>query len=272
MPLASAVAINGNRMEASSLLASVAALAGVGIAVALWRTWRASRLARDPAATASEREERASKLGWRYDGMPNGETLFTLRGESGGVKWKVRYRADSGESDSKKSKLTWATRSVQGATTELRLIGRARYAHSRAHVEPIIEKFSSLIMTPREIGLAHARAEFIERTAPAEVGSPTFRERFVVIARNDRLARSLISEKLEALLIKWGRGLAPSEQVLSIWLDWQGLRIDVDAPWTAMREIEQLVALGLALAGQYRRYAASPGVTRWMEIETDRAR
>jgi hypothetical protein len=257
----------GDIMQASWLLpCAVAALAGVGIAVAFWRARRRSGGSLDPAVAARQRDERASELGWRYDGTPNGETLFTLRGESGGVKWKVRYRADSSQADHR-SKLTWATRSVQGATTELRLIGRARYEHSRTHVEPVIEKFTSLIMTPREIGLAHARAEFIERTAPAEVGSAAFRERFVVIARNHRLARALVDEKIEGLLTKWGRGVAPPEKVLSVWLDWQGLRIDVDAPWMAMREIEQLVALGLALARQYRQHAAAPGVTRWMETE-----
>jgi hypothetical protein len=254
-------------MSASSLLLSaLAALVGVGIAIAFWRARGRSTVHPDPAAAARQREERAIDLGWRYDSTPNGETLFTLRGEEGGVKWKVRYRADSSQPDHR-PKLTWATRSVQGATTELRLIGRARFEHSRTHVEPVIEKFTSLIMTPREVGLAQARAEFVERTAPAEVGSAAFRERFVVIARNDRLARALLDEKVEELLTKWARGVEPPEKVLSIWLDWQGLRIDVDAPWMAMREIEQLVALGLALARQYRRYAAAPGVTRWMETQ-----
>jgi hypothetical protein len=267
MPLASPVAITGNSMGASSLfLAAVAALAGAGIAVVLWRMRQRAPATLDPVAAARQREERAAALGWRYDDRPNGETLFTLRGEEGGVKWKVRYRDRSSQSE-ERPKLTWATRSVQGATTELRLIGRARYEHSRTHVEPVIEKFTSLIMTPREIGLAQARAEFIERTVPTEVGSGAFRERFVVIARNDRLARALIDEKVEGLLTKWGCGVAAPDKVLSIWLDWQGLRIDVDHPCVAMREIEQLVALGLALAGRYRRHAAAPGVTRWMETK-----
>jgi len=65
----------------------------------------------------------------------------------------------------------------------------------------------------------------------------------------------------------WGRVSPPPEDVVSIWVDWQGLRIDVDAAWTGMREIEHLAALGLALVSGHRRHAAAPGVTRWMETQ-----
>jgi hypothetical protein len=147
------------------------------------------------------------------------------------------------------------------------VIGRARYERGKGRGEPVIEKLSSLILSPREVALAQARAEFVERTQPAEVGSGRFRSRFVVLARNRRLARALIDDAFERLLMDWRRVSPPPEEVVSLWVDWQGLRIDVDAPWTGMREIEHLAALGLALARGHRRHAAAPGVTRWMETQ-----
>jgi hypothetical protein len=127
------------------------------------------------------------------------------------------------------------------------------------------EKLSSLILSPREIAAAQARAEFVERTAPADVGTEAFREKFTVLARNNRLARALFDAKVEAHLAKWPCGGA--EDRVSIWLDWQGLRIDAEAREPRMDEIEHLVAFGLAVAAKYRRHAASPGVTVFMETQ-----
>jgi hypothetical protein len=178
------------------------------------------------------------------------------------VKWKIRYRADRSRPDERPT-LSWATRSVQGGATELRVIGRARYERGKANFEPMVEKLSSLILSPRDIAAAQARAEFVERTAPAEVGTEAFREKFTVLARNARLARALFDAKTDASLAKWPGGA--TEDRLSIWLDWQGLRIDVEAAQPRMAEIEHLVAFGLAIAAKYRRHAASPGVTLFME-------
>jgi hypothetical protein len=76
-----------------------------------------------------------------------------------------------------------------------------------------------------------------------------------------------VDDKLEALLLDWGRVAPAPEDVVSVWIDWQGLRIDVDAAWTGIQEIEHLVALGMCFANGFRRQAASPGVTRWMETQ-----
>ena len=247
---------------AAAALGAFAALAPA----ALWFVRRHAWSSPDPQVAARRRLRRAKQLGWAYDETAVGDTVFTLRGEDSGVKWKVRYTADPSQPHVRPI-LSWATRSVQGSVTELRLIGRERYARGKTLVEPVIDKLSSPTLSPRDIAVAQARAEFIERTRPAEVGSQALRGRFVVLARNRRLARALIDEKFESLLMEWGRVRPPPEEVLSIWVDWQGLRIDVEAPWTGMRQIEHLVALGLALANGYRRHAAAPGVTRWMETE-----
>jgi hypothetical protein len=238
--------------------------AALAVGGGVWFARRRAGAPRDPAAAARLRERRARSLGWEYDETVTGDTLFTLRGEDAGVKWKVRQRADPLRPDFRPT-LTFATRSVQGAATELRLIGRARYERGKALVEPVFEKLSSLILSPREIALAQARAEFVERTAPAEIGSPAFREKFTVLARNNRLARALIDGRTEGLLVKWPHG--GGEDRVSIWLDWHGLRIDVETPLAAMDEIEHLVALGLAIASGYRRHAAQPGVTQFMETQ-----
>jgi hypothetical protein len=169
------------------------------------------------------------------------------------MKWKLRYRADTTRTDERPT-LTWATRSVQGGATELRVIGRARYERGKANFEPMVEKLSSLILSPRDIAAAQA---------PADVGSAQFRDRFTVLARNNRLARALFDAKMEASLAKWPGGGA--DERLSIWLDWQGLRIDLETTQPRMAEIEHLVAFGLAVAAKYRRHAASPGVTVFME-------
>ena len=216
----------------------------------------------DPATAARKRERRARDLGWVYDATVTGDTQFTLRGAAAGMKWKLRYRADPTRPDERPT-LTWATRSVQGGATELRVIGRARYERGKANFEPMVEKLSSLILSPRDIAAAQARAEFVERTAPADVGSAQFRDRFTVLARNNRLARALFDAKMEASLAKWPGGGA--DERLSIWLDWQGLRIDLETTQPRMAEIEHLVAFGLAVAAKYRRHAASPGVTVFME-------
>ncbi len=243
------------------LAAALGAIAAIAPA-AVWLVRRRGIAADDPRA----RERRSRELGWQYDATAVGDTVFTVRGESAGVKWKVRYREDPARPESRPT-LTWATRSVQGSATELRLIGKERYDRGKALVEPVIDKLSSLILSPREIALAQARSEFVERTPPAEVGSRTFRSRYVVLARNHRLGRAIVDDKLEALLLDWGKVAPVPEDVISVWIDWQGLRIDVDAPWTGIREIEHLVALGMCFANGFRRQAAAPGVTRWMETQ-----
>jgi hypothetical protein len=257
-------------MDPGSPALFAAAALGVFAALAPVAFWLARRPAAAPAgnpqAGARKRLRRTRQLGWAYDDTAVGDTVFTIRGEGAGVKWKIRYRSDPDDPDARPT-LSWTTRSVQGSATELRVIGRARYDRGKAHVEPVIEKLSSLILSPRDIALAQARAEFVERTAPAEVGSARFRERFVVLARNRRLARALMDDAFEALVMDWGRVSPSPEDVVSIWIDWQGLRIDVDAPWDGMREIEHLAALGLALVSGHRRHAAAPGVTRWMETQ-----
>jgi hypothetical protein len=242
------------------VLAACAALAAA-CAVA-WAVRRQRAAPEDPGATARKRERRARDLGWTYDETVTGDTQFTLRGTDAGVKWKLRYHADPTRPEERPT-LTWATRSVQGGATELRVIGRARYERGKANFEPMVEKLSSLVLSPRDIAAAQARAEFVERTAPAEVGSEAFREKFTVLARNNRLARALFDGKAEASLAKWPGGTA--EERLAIWLDWQGLRLDLETPQPRMAEIEHLVAFGLAVAAKYRRHAASPGVTVFME-------
>ncbi len=250
-----------------ALLAAAALGAFAAITpVAVWLARRHIASPVDPQPAARRRLRRTRQLGWAYDETAVGDTVFTIRGEDAGVKWKIRFRSDPKAPEARPT-LTWTTKSVQGSATELRLIGRARYERGKALVEPVIEKLSSLILSPREIALAQARAEFVERTQPVEAGTARFRERFVVLARNRRLARALVDEAFEALVLDWGRVSPPPEEVVSLWVDWQGLRIDVDAPWTGMREIEHLARLGLALVSGHRRHAAAPGVTRWMETQ-----
>jgi hypothetical protein len=246
-------------LEWIALPAAALALGG-----GLWFASRRRAVPLDPAASAAARESRARGLGWQYDETVTGDTLFTMRGEQAGVRWKMRYRADPSRPEVRPT-LTWATRSVQGAATELRLIGRARYERGKALVEPVFEKLSSLILSPREIALAQARAEFVERTAPADAGTAAFRARFTVLARNNRLARAMVDGKTEAMLLMWPHG--GGEDRVSIWLDWHGLRIDVETPLAPMDEIEHLAAFGLAIASGYRRHAAAPGVTELMETQ-----
>jgi hypothetical protein len=238
-------------------LAALAAAGGIA-----WLVLRRRAAPADPAVAARKRARRARDLGWVYDETVTGDTQFTLRGTEAGVKWKLRHHADATRPDERPA-LTWATRSVQGGATELRLIGRARYERGKANFDPMVEKLSSLILSPRDIAAAQARAEFVERTAPADVGSEAFREKFTVLARNNRLARALFDAKMEATLAKWPGGQA--EDRLSVWLDWQGLRIDLESAQPRMAEIEHLVAFGLEIAAKYRRHAASPGVTVFME-------
>jgi hypothetical protein len=250
-----------------AILATCAVFGGAALALAAVRLVRRVPAIAHGASDARERERRARDLGWTYDETAAGGTVFTFRGESDGVKWKVRFRIDDTHPE-KRASLTWASPSVLGSATELRLIGRARYERGKAHGEAVLERLSTLVLSPRDIATAQARAEFIERTPPVEVGSAAFRSRFVVIARNRRLARALIDAHVEQMLMAWpGRPPARPDEVLSAWLDWQGLRIDVDTHWTGMQDIEHLVAIGLAVAREYRRHAAAPGVTRWMSTE-----
>jgi hypothetical protein len=248
-------------MALDALVLAGCAVLAAALAVA-WLVRRRGAAPLDPGVAARKRERRARDLGWVYDETVTGDTQFTLRGTDAGVKWKLRYHADLSRPDERPT-LTWATRSVQGGATELRVIGRTRYERGKANFEPMAEKLSSLVLSPRDIAAAQARAEFVERTAPAEVGSESFREKFTVLARNNRLARALFDAKTAASLARWPGGGA--EERLAIWLDWQGLRVDLETAQPRMAEIEHLVAFGLALAAKYRRHAASPGVTVFME-------
>ena len=246
------------------LIVLAVALAAAGAGAAMWRM--RGRPAAGGEAPAS-REARAATLGWSYEGAPDGEAHFTFKGDESGVKWKLSYRsgdADAGE----RPTLTWATRSVQGSATELRLIGRERYERGKANIEPIRERLSSLILSAREIADAQERAAFIERTTPAQVGSERFRSAFTVIARNQRLARALFDPATESLIAEWpARTVAEPAAAVSAWIDWKGLRIDVETQNASMDTIEHLVRVGIALAGRYRRHATTPGVTVFMSTQ-----
>jgi len=246
------------------VLAIVALVIAVALAVALRRFGRGVPAGGGHAAS---REARAAALGWQYDGTPDGDVLFAFKGEEAGVKWKLSFRAgDAGEGE--RPTLTWATRSVQGTATELRLIGRSRYERGKANIEPIRERLSSLILSAREIADAQERAGFLERTPPAVVGSHEFREKFTVIARNQRLARALFDPATEALIADWPQAtIADAAAAVSAWLDWKGLRIDVEAADPSMATIEHLVRTGVALAGRYRRHATTPGITVFMTTQ-----
>lgn len=246
------------------LLAGVAGalLAAAGAALALRGRRRAQK-----ADDASSRASRAAELGWTYDGTPDGDALFSIKGEESGVKWKLSYRAGNPEEGDRPT-LTWATRSVQGAATELRLIGRDRYERGKANIEPIRERLTSLILSAREIADAQERAAFLERTAPAEVGSAAFRESFTVVARNQRLARALFDHATEGLIADWPADtVADPVASVSAWLDWKGLRIDVEEPVTSMAATEHLVRVGVALATRFRRHATTPGITVFMSTQ-----
>jgi hypothetical protein len=246
------------------LLPALGALALVAAFAAAW--WLRGRTAAKPGHAAS-REARAAALGWTYDATPDGDALFTFKGEEAGVKWKLSCRTgDPGEGE--RPTLTWATRSVQGTATELRLIGRSRYERGKANIEPVRERLSSLILSAREIADAQERAGFLERTPPAVVGSHEFRERFTVVARNQRLARALFDPATEALISEWPpETVADAAGAVSAWLDWKGLRIDVETGEASMATIEHLVRVGMALAGRYRRHATTPGVTVFMTTQ-----
>jgi hypothetical protein len=247
------------------IVLAVVAAGAVAAAAAVWRLrGRGSAGGSDAAAS---REARARELGWQYDGTPDGDALFTLKGEESGVRWKLSYRAgDAGEGE--RPTLTWATRSVQGTATELRLIGRERYERGKANIEPARERLSSLILSAREIADAQERAAFLERTTPAVVGSQAFRDRFTVVARNQRLARALFDPATEGLIVDWPAGtVADAAQAVSAWLDWKGLRIDVESASASMATLEHLVRTGVALAGRYRRHATTPGITVFMSTQ-----
>jgi hypothetical protein len=228
-------------------------------------------LGRRAAATAggdaASRAARAAALGWTYDDSADGDTLFVMKGEEAGVKWKVSYRAgDPGDGD--RPTLTWATRSVQGSATELRLIGRNRYERGKANIEPAKERLTSLILSAREIADAQERAAFLERTPPADTGSAAFRDKFTLVARNQRLARALVDTAAESMLLEWPAGtVADPGNSISAWLDWKGLRIDVEDRGASMATVEHLVRLGVALATRYRRHATKPGITVFMTTE-----
>jgi hypothetical protein len=236
-------------------IGGASALAWVGV------RRHAKAAALDEAAT---RAARAAALGWFYDSCAEGEVSFVLRGESAGVEWKVLFRTGP-EGETSKPTLTWATRSVQGGATELRLVGRERYERDKAHIGPVIRNLSNLILTGREIANAQERASFLQRTPLAEVGSEAFRASFALVARNHRLARSLIDAETEELLTKWPEATGvDAPDMLSAWLDWQGMRIDLEGRHRSMASIEHLVKVGVALASRFRRHAAAPGVTRFM--------
>lgn len=240
------------------------ALVAAAVAAAVWQ-WRArASAAGDPPGS---REARAEALGWLYDGAPGGDAQFTFKGEESGVKWKLSYRSGDAAAGERPT-LTWATRSVQGTATELRLIGRARYERGKANMEPIRERLSSLILSAREIADAQERAGFIERTTPANVGSERFRRAFTVIARNQRLARALLDTATESLIAEWpAQTVSDPAASVSAWIDWKGLRIDVEAADASMATIEHLVRVGVALASRYRRHATTPGVTVFLTTQ-----
>ncbi len=242
-------------------LALPAVLGGAGALAWFGMRHHARVTAQDESAS---RAARAATLGWHYDSPAEGEVSFVLKGEEAGIRWKIVQRAGP-HGEASKPTLTWATRSVQGGATELRLIGRRRYELDKARMEPVRCNLSDLVLTGREIANAQQRAAFLQRTPPAEVGTPEFRSSFALVARNQRLARALVDTDTEALLAAWPAcAAADAAGMVSAWLDWQGMRIDLEGRHGAMATIEHLVKVGVALASRYRRHAAAPGVTRFM--------
>ena len=70
-----------------------------------------------------------------------------------------------------------------------------------------------------------------------------------------------------SVTLKNETGAALPAAAVSAWIDWKGLRIDVETQNASMDTIEHLVRVGIALAGRYRRHATTPGVTVFMSTQ-----
>jgi len=83
-------------MDPGSPVLLAAAALGVFAAFAPVAFWLARRHAvaptGNPQAATRKRVRRTRQLGWAYDETAVGDTVFTIRGEDAGVKWKIRYR------------------------------------------------------------------------------------------------------------------------------------------------------------------------------------
>lgn len=246
-------------MTAALIIIAVAA----GLAGLVYLILRANAgLQQTRAAEVLSIEGHARLRGWRVDMPADGDVRYRLHGQTAeGVAWTLAF--DSGQSSSTaRPKLVWRAEDLRAARTELMIGSRRQWAGFSAPgtkrvfagARWLLGGISKTVMD---------LSEFVEQATASPLGSPAFREQFVVAARAPALARA-VPDRLEALLLRWpaeaGRGFDPGRSV-TVWLNTAGLQVDcrIDAPPPPV--VDHIVAIGNALADALHHAPYTKGAT-----------
>jgi type II secretory pathway pseudopilin PulG len=209
-----------------------------------------SRQARKEAQLAREAQSR----GWQYqrirERLVSGYRLSGVA--SGNVAWTLESTAQSsdGEAAPGSSSIVRRTRWWSEAAT---LPNRMALIGSRPAAGPspnVLGGLGGMVVQAALRVMLGDQAGQVAGLSEAQVGSETFRERYMVFAHDPTEAQRLLGAGVESALLNW-----PMRQQIVIKLSQSGIEVSIlGKQITEVAEIEQIVGLGsrLVLAWQSR--------------------
>lgn len=210
----------------------------------------ARKRARERRATHEERAAQAARRGWEYRAGPRDD--FELSGRTPeGVRWRIDAVAyvDEGPPEG----TTWRTNAIAAEAVQL-------YATPRRAYRAMSSWAGRLgLLAPDPQAAAAPVRKFLRRArevtgAVSSGRSAELRERYVVLATDEALARRVFTGEVEAAfaawLGEWDRARGPAG-VFSVRLGGWDLSLHADAFLSDAPTLERLVELGRELARSY---------------------
>lgn len=198
----------------------------------------------------------AAERGWECIPLHGGQiTGYHLRGTTRGFRWELETTLAMAPAASGSGATSHQTRHTRWQSPDavcnegLVLVG----PHSRATSAnpPALESLGGLAgMVVRQAleWMLGQDAAYLADLREVPLGSSSFRERYMIWARDERVARRLLTTDAERVLTGW-----PAKLPLVVKLGPRGLQIDLrDAQLLAGADLDQLVDLGIRLAAAWQ--------------------
>jgi hypothetical protein len=211
----------------------------------------------------AERERAAASKGWRYEANPSSTQMYRVTGRAAGLDWQL-VADNGGEDDS--SSTTWSTDAVHLPDLELMIHACGPHEHMKGTWGQVTLNLAGALTDlaglprPQMLDLLRTGIEHrAERTA--------VRENFTILARDEHLARCVITPDVEDALARWAMCPTLGEhqrRSLTVDLGPTDLRASCAGVVTAGEAMTVLAQIGSALADAYFRagvpHAAVPQV------------
>jgi hypothetical protein len=218
-------------MDGLLLFLFLAAFPAIGIAIMV-HNWRAGRRIVQAVAESAERR------GWRFQARPGRSVIYRIEGETGsGVGWSVAATYNQQRGSGVEIYTRWRAAGVSAPPGVGVLVGaRGLIALKQQHwfSTPLAQSFLYPILG--------SEVNAVAGLEPVAAGSDLFRERYGVLATDERLAAELVTGGLQAAMLEWPAGQDPTQPLILFSDD--GLQVRLGYTVRDGADIERLVALG----------------------------